>query len=99
CVAGTPRCADCPLADRCAWRRAGAPPYAGPRLRPQRFAGTDRQVRGLLMAVLRDSSGPVERLALDLVWPDARQRDRALDSLVVDGLVDPLPDGRFALPR
>jgi A/G-specific adenine glycosylase len=35
---------------------------------------------------------------LDAVWPDPRQRDRALDSLIADGLVDPLPDGRFALP-
>ena len=26
------------------------------------------------------------------------QLDRALDGLVADGLVDPLPDGRFALP-
>jgi A/G-specific adenine glycosylase len=35
---------------------------------------------------------------LDAVWPDAVQRARALDSLVYDGLVDPLPDGRFSLP-
>jgi A/G-specific adenine glycosylase len=34
----------------------------------------------------------------DLVWPDDTQRARALDGLVSDGLVDPLPDGRFALP-
>jgi A/G-specific adenine glycosylase len=26
------------------------------------------------------------------------QRARALDGLVADGLVDPLPDGRYALP-
>ena len=41
---------------------------------------------------------PVERAALDVVWPDPVQRERALDTLVVDGLVDPRPDGRFALP-
>ena len=67
-------------------------------MRPQRFAGTDRQVRGLLMAVLRDAPGPVEQPRLDAVWADPVQRQRALDSLVVDGLVDPLPDGRYALP-
>jgi A/G-specific adenine glycosylase len=98
CVAGQPRCGGCPIADRCAWRAAGYPAYAGPTTRPQRFAGTDRQVRGLLMAVLRDSSQPVEQPRLDAVWADAGQRQRALDSLVLDGLVDPLPDGRYALP-
>jgi hypothetical protein len=70
----------------------------GASVRPQRFAGTDRQVRGLLMAVLRGTAEPVRRAALDAVWPEPVQRVRALDSLVADGLVDPLPDGRFALP-
>jgi A/G-specific adenine glycosylase len=98
CTARMPKCAQCPLADRCAWQRAGAPPYAGPRVRPQRFAGTDRQVRGLLLDVLRGSPAPVGKPALDLTWPDRAQRDRALDGLVADGLVDPLPDGRYALP-
>jgi A/G-specific adenine glycosylase len=98
CTAGAPRCPECPVVELCAWHGAGAPAYAGPRVRPQRFAGTDRQVRGLLMAVLRDAAGPVTSPALDAVWPDANQRARALDSLVADGLVDPLPDGRYALP-
>ena len=98
CTARAPRCAECPLADRCAWLAAGAPPYAGPRVRPQRFAGTDRQVRGLLLDVLRGSPAPVGKPALDLAWPDPAQRERALDGLVADGLVDPLPDGRYALP-
>ena len=31
-------------------------------------------------------------------WAGQAQLDRALDGLVADGLVDPLPDGRFALP-
>ncbi len=64
----------------------------------QRFAGTDRQVRGRLMAVLRDAHGPVAKTALDAVWHDAVQRERALDSLVADGLVEPLPRRRYALP-
>jgi A/G-specific adenine glycosylase len=98
CVARTPRCAVCPLADRCAWRQAGSPPYTGPTTRPQAFAGTDRQVRGRLLGVLRNSPAPVGKGALDVVWADPGQRERALDSLVADGLVDPLPDGRYALP-
>jgi A/G-specific adenine glycosylase len=98
CTARAPRCGDCPLVASCAWRLAGSPPYTGPSKVVQRFAGTDRQVRGLLMAVLRDSDEPVEKVRLDAVWPDPVQRERALDSLAADGLVDPLPDGRFALP-
>jgi A/G-specific adenine glycosylase len=98
CTARAPRCAECPLAGSCAWRRAGAPPYSGPRARPQRYAGTDRHVRGLLLDVLRAADGPVARQALDVTWPHAVQRERALHALVSDGLLDPLPDGRFALP-
>jgi A/G-specific adenine glycosylase len=98
CTAAAPRCADCPIAQQCAWRLAGSPPYAGPAIRAQRFTGTDQQVRGLLMAVLRDAPEPVDKPALDRVWADAVQRERALDSLLVDGLVDPLPDGRYGLP-
>jgi A/G-specific adenine glycosylase len=98
CTARAPRCAQCPIAACCAWQLAGSPAYDGARARPQGYAGSDRQVRGLLLAVLRDASEPVTRPALDVVWPDAVQRERSLDTLVVDGLVDPLPDGRFALP-
>ena len=98
CVARTPRCVECPIADRCAWLAAGAPAYDGPVTRPQRFAGTDRQVRGLLLDVLRATPDPVPQPALDSVWADGVQRARALDGLVADGLVDPLPDGRYALP-
>jgi A/G-specific adenine glycosylase len=77
---------------------AGFPPYDGPAKPIQRFAGTDRQVRGLLLDVLRGTDEPVPAAALDIAWPDAAQRSRALDALISDGLIDPLPDGRFALP-
>jgi A/G-specific adenine glycosylase len=98
CTSRAPRCGECPIAEVCAWRLAGFPEYAGPTVRPQRFTGTDRQVRGLLLDVLRATSRPVHRPLLDAAWHDRVQRDRALDSLVADGLIDPLPDGRYALP-
>ena len=64
----------------------------------QKFAGTDRQVRGLLLDVLRGTDEPVVRDRLDVVWlTDTAQRDRALDSLLVDGLVEITADGRFCL--
>jgi A/G-specific adenine glycosylase len=97
CTAAGPHCGDCPLAAGCAWLRAGQP-AAGVRPVGQAYEGTDRQCRGRLLAVLRDSREPVTQARLDAVWPDPVQRARALDGLVADGLVDPLPDGRFGLP-
>ena len=98
CTARTPRCADCPIADSCAWRGAGFPAYDGPPRRGQAWAGTDRQCRGRLMAVLRDSPGPVHRSRLDAVWSDADQRERCLVSLVADGLVAQVGPQEWALP-
>src|SRR4051812_18037465 len=99
CVAGTPRCEACPVRDRCAWRLAGFPPSDGPPRRVQKFAGTDRQVRGRLLDVLRAAAHPVEAAALDTAWDDPVQRSRCLDSLLVDGLVEQSEDGRFRLPQ
>jgi A/G-specific adenine glycosylase len=98
CTARTPRCRDCPVLSTCAWQRAGRPAYQGPVKAAQKFAGTDRQVRGLLLDVLRGSAAPEPKAKLDVVWSDAAQRDRCLDSLLVDGLVEQTADGLFALP-
>ena len=99
CVARTPRCADCPVFDVCAWQHLGRPAGDGPARKAQRWAGTDRQVRGRLLDVLRGAPGPVPAAALDAAWlTDPAQRARCLDSLLVDGLVEQLADGRFCLP-
>ncbi|MEV0827013.1 A/G-specific adenine glycosylase [Nonomuraea rubra] len=99
CSARSPRCADCPITHVCAWRLAGKPPHAGPARKGQTYAGTDRQCRGRLLAVLREAHGPVPKAALDVVWDDAAQRERALDGLVADGLAEALDDGTYRLPR
>ena len=98
CVARTPRCAACPVRTDCAWRLAGSPAPDGPPRRVQKFAGTDRQVRGRLLDVLRSAEGPVAARELDEAWADAVQRSRCLDSLLADGLVEQTADGRFTLP-
>ncbi|WP_084495439.1 A/G-specific adenine glycosylase [Nocardia shimofusensis] len=96
CTARSPECSRCPL-PRCAWVEAGRPASQVVR-RTQKYEGTDRQARGRLLDVLRDAAGPVERVRLDLAWTrDPGQRDRALDSLLVDGLVEQTGDGLFAL--
>ncbi len=91
------RCGVCPVESTCAWRAAGRPAPAGPTRRPQRYAGTDRQVRGLLLGVLREASGPVPHQRLDQVWADDVQRARALAGLVDDGLVEPIGATSFRL--
>jgi A/G-specific adenine glycosylase len=99
CVARGPRCADCPVREHCAWQQRGRPAWDGPVRRAQTWAGTDRQVRGRLLAVLREAPGPVPAPEIESAWlTDPAQRARCLDSLLVDGLVEQLADGRFALP-
>jgi A/G-specific adenine glycosylase len=100
CTADRPRCPDCPVVGECAWFRAGQPtgdPHQA-RRRSQGYEGTDRQCRGRLLAVLRESDGPVPAALLDAAWADASQRARSLASLVADGLAEPLPGGSYALP-
>ncbi|MEU1620725.1 A/G-specific adenine glycosylase [Streptomyces sp. NPDC005722] len=98
CTARGPECVRCPIAGQCAWRLAGSPAHDGPPRRGQTYAGTDRQVRGRLLAVLREATEPVPQAALDAVWHEPVQRARALDGLVADGLVEPLRDGLYRLP-
>ncbi len=99
CTAAAPRCGECPLAAQCAWLAAGRPAVPDGARRPsQRYDGTDRQCRGRILAVLRDSGAPVARVAFDALWPDPVQLARALDGLVSDGLVDLVADDTYALP-
>lgn len=98
CTAKNEDCTSCPIAGQCAWRLAGKPAHQGPPRRGQTYAGTDRQVRGRLLAVLREAVVPVPQSTLDAVWEEPVQRARALDGLVADGLVEPLANGQYRLP-
>jgi A/G-specific adenine glycosylase len=98
CTTRAPGCDECPVNSACAWRAAGHPAYDGPARRGQAWAGTDRQCRGRLMALARQASGSVSPRTLAHAWPhDAAQRDRSLDSLLVDGLLVRTSEG-YALP-
>ncbi|WP_281382572.1 A/G-specific adenine glycosylase [Corynebacterium incognita] len=104
CTAKNPDCGVCPLKASCAWQRAGCPQpsadeAAQAKRRGQKIEGTDRQVRGKIMAVLRAAEAPVAQADIDAIWPDAAQRSRALYSLLEDGLAEQDDDGRFSLPR
>ncbi|WP_353815564.1 A/G-specific adenine glycosylase [Agromyces sp. SYSU T00266] len=99
CTARSPRCDDCPIAGRCAWRAAGYPAYDGPRrARPARFEGSDREARGLVMRELRAAHRPVRQDELARAVADPDRLARAVDGLVADGLAARV-DGGLALPE
>jgi A/G-specific adenine glycosylase len=99
CTARAPRCDSCPLAEVCAWRAGDYPPYSGLRKAVQKkFEGSDRQVRGLILAELRTADVPVLATELDTVWADDVQRTRALVGLLADGLVVGSPSAGYGLP-
>lgn len=93
----TPACERCPVT-RCEWVEAGKP-RTFERRPAQKFAGTDRQVRGKIMRLVREAEAPVPQGDVDVVWPDAAQRSRALFSLLADGLLEQNAAGYFHLPR
>jgi A/G-specific adenine glycosylase len=99
CTARSPRCEDCPLREACAWRAAGYPAYDGPvKTKQKQFAGSDRQVRGIIMAELRSTHRSLTEEELRGRWPDGPQFDRALAGLVADRLAVRI-DGGYALPH
>jgi A/G-specific adenine glycosylase len=98
CTARSPRCDECPLAAVCAWRLAGHPAHDGPPARRQaRFEGSDRQLRGRVMAELRASDVPVTEAELAAVLPEAEVRSRILEALSRDGLAM-RAEGGWTLP-
>ncbi len=95
CTARNPRCGQCPLESVCPGPPARSATTASP---AQPWLGSDRQVRGLVMARLRAAPGVVARDQLDLVWSDRVQIERCIVALVADGLAVVRPDG-VTLPR
>ncbi|HVQ87486.1 MAG TPA: A/G-specific adenine glycosylase [Actinomycetes bacterium] len=91
CTAKSPKCSGCPVELHCSWSRAGKPEWAGAPRKGQTYAGTDRQCRGRLLALVRDSNEPVLDEVLRESWSDASQCERALSSLLADELIEQVP--------
>ena len=86
CTARSPQCEVCPIRDSCRWVIDGKPDNA-PARRGQPWKGTDRQCRGVIMDVVRNSPRGVNvQMALS-AWPEPDQASRCLESLLDDGLV------------
>lgn len=99
CTARAARCDICPVASLCAWRAAGYPDTGDARRKQASYEGSDRQARGAVLRTLRAAeSHEVAEAAVIADWPDPAQRGRAIDSLLVDGLIE--SDGPLLrLPR
>ncbi len=99
CTARTPACERCPIASDCSWLASGKPETEDRRRRQARYEGSDRHARGAVLRVLREAApDPVATESVLLGWPDPLQRDRAIDSLIADGLAE-ATDGLLSLPR
>jgi len=105
CTTRTPDCRACPVRLLCRWARAGNPEpdpargSAGVSVAQKRFAGSDRQGRGRLVAALR--AGPLDagEVAATAGWPQDPQRAfRVVEGLVADGLVLVDDVGTLRLP-
>lgn len=98
CTARAPRCEQCPLTSTCSWLAAGRPENVTPPNRQAPFAGSDREVRGRILQLVRSTPTGVCQADIDLTWPHPEQLRRAQDSLLADGLLVPAADGRYSLP-
>ena len=94
-----------PAALRRAVRWPVSAPGCAPVGRPRPSPADPRSLRGhrssgarVAADVLRAAVRPGAPARLDAVWRDAAQRDRCLASLLIDGLIEPTLDGRYALP-
>lgn len=104
CTAKQPQCEVCPVRAQCRFFAAGLPNLGERRTRPrQRFAGTDRQVRGRVLHALRElepeAGGVLVYEHVAELWPDRAQLDRCIASLDEDGLIEILPGHALRLPQ
>jgi A/G-specific adenine glycosylase len=86
CKARAPLCEECPLQDPCLWRSIGYPEVAEVK-KSATWHGSDRQCRGVIMQALRENNELHERDLITL-WSDPSQYEKALTSLINDGLIE-----------
>jgi A/G-specific adenine glycosylase len=99
CTATNPHCETCPITDHCRWLADGRPDTGDLRRRQATYEGSDRQARGAVLRALRHAANhavPLTQIVPD--WPDAAQRQRAISTLIADGLACPHGDA-LQLPR
>lgn len=97
CTAKKPLCGRCPVADQCKWRSLDYPSSERVK-RTQSWHGTDRQCRGTIVQALRDNPKLSQR-ELHLLWDVPSQVEKAILTLLDDGLIEEQRKGIFSLPH
>ena len=97
CTSKNPKCGQCPLADQCIWRSLDYPLSDQPK-RTQSWHGTDRQCRGVIVQALRENPSLAKKEIMQL-WDVPSQVEKAILTLLEDGLVVEQKGQRFSLPQ
>lgn len=97
CTAKKPLCGRCPVADKCQWRSLDYPSTDRAK-RTQSWHGTDRQCRGTIVQALRDNP-KLSKRELNLLWDVPSQVEKAILTLLDDGLITEQRKGIFSLPQ
>lgn len=97
CTSRTPKCDLCPISTQCLWRKNGYP--ASPIIKKvQAWHGTDRQCRGVIVQALRENAA-LNKDEIQRLWHDESQIEKALSTLIKDGLISLTPSSLYALPQ
>ena len=97
CTAKNPLCGRCPVANECVWRSLDYP--ASERVkRTQTWHGTDRQCRGTIVQALRENAS-LSKKEIHLLWDVPSQVEKALLTLLDDGLIEERRKNSYSLPQ
>lgn len=96
CTAKNPQCGSCPVATTCKWRSLDYPKSDQPK-RTQLWHGTDRQCRGVIVQALRDNQS-LSKSNLMQLWDVPSQVEKALTTLLADGLIESHRRDYYRLP-
>jgi A/G-specific adenine glycosylase len=97
CTSGSPQCGICPIAHRCIWRSLDYP-KSNIVKRRQSWHGTDRQCRGTVVQALREND-LLTKAQIAQLWDVPSQLEKAILTLLDDGLIEARGKDKFSLPR
>ena len=97
CTSQAPKCGICPVAHVCAWRSLDYPKSDVVKRR-QTWHGTDRQCRGTIVQALRENE-VLTKSQIAQLWDVPSQLEKALLTLLDDGLIESRGKNKFSLPR
>jgi len=97
CTSQSPKCAICPVSDKCLWRSLDYPKSDVVKRR-QSWHGTDRQCRGAVVQALRENE-ILTKSQIGQLWDVPSQLEKALLTLLDDGLIEARGKSKFSLPR